>query len=302
MKNLTVEKAYSARAWIARIAIAVLFIQLMEGSFSSQAEAASKKVTVYSVNASTLNVRSGEGTKYKKIGTLKRNQVVSVKKTMKSGWYQINYSGKTGYVSGEYISKTSVLNVPLIKQRPQLPSGCEVTALAMALAFYGKNVDKTVLAKQMPKDKTAVVRNKDNSIKIWGDPEVGFVGDPYGNGITINPNPLKEVLDNYRKGGLALYGKNFSVIEGYVKKGAPTLIWFTVTHEMPTKRTWKTPKGKTIQAPRPLHCIVVTGVDSKYVYFNDGESTSLSGKNSRIEKTKFINIYNAMGKRALVVN
>ncbi len=302
MKNSTVEKAYSARAWIARIAIAVLFIQLMGGSFSSQAEAASKKVTVYSVNASTLNVRSGEGTKYKKIGTLKRNQVVSVKKTMKSGWYQINYSGKTGYVSGEYISKTSVLNVPLIKQRPQLPSGCEVTALAMALAFYGKNVDKTVLAKQMPKDKTAVVRNKDNSIKIWGDPEVGFVGDPFGNGITINPNPLKEVLDNYRKGGLALYGKNFSVIEGYVKKGAPTLIWFTVTHEMPTKRTWKTPKGKTIQAPRPLHCIVVTGADSKYVYFNDGESTSLSGKNSRIEKTKFINIYNAMGKRALVVN
>lgn len=267
----------------------------------------------YIVTASSLNVRKGTSTKYGSLGTVKKNTELNVKKQMSNGWYEIDFKGKTGYVSGSYVKKTTasttstssatkLLNVPLIKQRPELPAGCEPTALAMALAYYGQNVSKTTIANQMPKDKTAVKRYSDGTIKIWGDPEVGYVGDPYGNGITINPNPLKKVLDKYRKGGVALYGKDFSVVESYVKKGKPTLVWFTVTHEMPTKRTWKTTKGKTIQAPRPLHCIVVTGIDNKYVYFNDGESTSKSGKNVKVEKNKFINIYNAMGKRALVVN
>jgi|APAga8741244001_1050109.scaffolds.fasta_scaffold02395_2 uncharacterized protein YvpB/SH3-like domain-containing protein len=271
----------------------------------------------YTVTASELNVRKGAGTKYGTLGKVKKNAELNVKKQESNGWYQIDFKGKTGYVSGSYVKKsnasstssntstpsaTKLLNVPLIKQRPELPSGCEATALAMALKYYGQNVSKTTIANQMPRDKTAVKRYSDGTIKIWGDPEVGFVGDPYGNGITINPAPLKKVLDKYRKGGVALYGKNFSVVEDYVKKGKPTLVWFTTTHEMPTKRTWKTTKGKTVQAPRPLHCIVVTGVDSKYVYFNDGESNKNSGKNVKVEKSKFIKIYDAMGKRALVVN
>lgn len=285
----------------AMVAVMVMLLTMMGESFSHKVEAASKTTTIYSVNASALNVRSGAGTKYKTIGSLKRNAIVTVKKTMSNGWYQINYKSKKGYVSGQYISKTKVLNVPLIKQRPQLPSGCEVTSVAMALAYYGKKVDKTVLAKEMPKDKTALKRNKDGSIKTWGDPEVGFVGDPFGTGFTINPKPLKKVVDKYRKGSLALYGKNFSTIEGYVKDGKPTVVWFTISHEMPYNRYWKTSKGKKITAPSPLHAIVVTGVDKKYVYFNDPESNKQSGQHVRMAKDKFVKIYNAMGKKALVV-
>ncbi|MTT32080.1 SH3 domain-containing protein [Terrilactibacillus sp. BCM23-1] len=279
----------------------------------NSAIATTTSITKYTVSATSLNVRKGAGTKYPVIGRIKKGQSLSVKQKLSNGWYKINFSGKTGYVSGSYVkvstvksspstSTTKPLNVPLIRQRPQLPSGCEVTALAMALSYYGRNVSKTTLANQMPRDRTPLKRNRDGSIKIWGDPEIGFVGDPYGTGFTINPNPLKKVLDKYRKGGMALYGKDFSVIEGYVKKRKPTLVWFTITHELPTKRTWKTPKGKTILAPRPLHCVVVTGVDSKYVYFNDSESTKVSGKNVKVSKSKFIQIYNGMGKRALVVN
>jgi uncharacterized protein YvpB len=70
---------------------------------------------------------------------------------------------------------------------------------------------------------------------------------------------------------------------------------------MPILRYWHTPAGKEVFAPRPLHCIVVTGVDSNFVYFNDCESTELSGKDVKVEKNKFIKIYDAMGRRALVV-
>jgi uncharacterized protein YvpB len=258
----------------------------------------------YKVTATRLHYRTGPGTQYKSYGLINQGTVLNVIRKESNGWYRISYNGKTAYVSGQYVS-TSIasvgkrMNIPVIAQRPELPSGCEVTSLSMALQYYGVKADKTVLAKQMPYDSAKLVRNSDGSIKIWGDPNVGFVGTPFGNGYTINPGPLKKVLDKYRPGGLALTGKNFSEIEKYVAQGKPVLVWFTINYEMPIARQWKTPAGKTINAARPLHNIVITGTDANYVYFNDSEAVK---KDVRLPKSKFINIYNAMGKRALVVN
>jgi uncharacterized protein YvpB len=258
---------------------------------------------IYKVTASNLNVRTGPGTQYSKIGMVSNGTVLNVIHKGSNGWFKISFNGKTGYVSGDYVgtsgATTKRMDIPVIAQRPELPSGCEVTALSMALRYHGIKVDKTVLAKKMPYDSTKLVRNADGSIKIWGDPSVGFVGTPFGNGYTINPAPLKKVLDQYRSGGLALTGKSFSEIEKYTLQGKPVLVWFTINHEMPVARQWKTPAGKTINAARPLHNIVITGTDANYVYFNDSESVK---KDVRMSKAKFINIYNAMGKRALVVN
>lgn len=52
---------------------------------------------------SGLNVRSGPGTGYKKLGKLANNSKVTLKGST-SGWYSINYSGKTGYISSSYVS------------------------------------------------------------------------------------------------------------------------------------------------------------------------------------------------------
>lgn len=193
----------------------------------------------------------------------------------------------------------NLLDVPLISQYPELPSGCEVTALAMALRYYGVKVDKTTLAEQMPYDRTPLKRDHNRRIVQWGDPEVGYVGNPYKLGTTINPNPLKKVLDRYRPGGIPLYGKEFSTIEHYVKKGKPVIVWYTLHYRMPEKRTWRTPAGKLIYAPTPLHCVLVTGVSDRHVYFHDSDAGK---KHVKVAKDQFIAVYNAMGRRALVVN
>ncbi|MEH7415056.1 SH3 domain-containing protein [Neobacillus drentensis] len=62
----------------------------------------------YYVNATSLNVRSGAGTGYASIGKLNKGQAVSVKSDLGNGWYQINYNGRTGYVSKQFVVKTAV--------------------------------------------------------------------------------------------------------------------------------------------------------------------------------------------------
>ena len=52
------------------------------------------------VTASVLNVRSGAGTGYAKVGSLKSGAVVNILADLGNGWYQID----SGYVSAEYIT------------------------------------------------------------------------------------------------------------------------------------------------------------------------------------------------------
>ncbi len=58
------------------------------------------------VNATTLNVRSGPGTSYSKITTISYGTEVGVI-SESNGWSKINYNGKTGYVSSQYLSNKS---------------------------------------------------------------------------------------------------------------------------------------------------------------------------------------------------
>jgi uncharacterized protein YgiM (DUF1202 family) len=71
---------------------------------------AKKKKTVYpfkakvKIKSGKLYVRSGAGTKYKKVGTLKKNAKITVK-SAKGSWYRITYKKKPAYVLKKYVKK-----------------------------------------------------------------------------------------------------------------------------------------------------------------------------------------------------
>ncbi|MDR4235317.1 SH3 domain-containing protein, partial [Priestia megaterium] len=63
------------------------------------------------VTASMLNVRSGAGTNYASIGSVTKGQKLSV--VSKSGsWYKINYNGRMGYVSSDYVQASGTTTLP----------------------------------------------------------------------------------------------------------------------------------------------------------------------------------------------
>ena len=54
-----------------------------------------------------------------------------------------------------------------ICQYPELPTGCEVTALAMVLGFYGQDVDKCELSdKYLDKGKIGETEGKRNEVRV----------------------------------------------------------------------------------------------------------------------------------------
>lgn len=59
------------------------------------------------VTATTLNVRNGAGTSYKKVFVLKSGAKFNIIST-KTGWYKINYKGSTGWVSSDYVKIISI--------------------------------------------------------------------------------------------------------------------------------------------------------------------------------------------------
>lgn len=59
--------------------------------------------TTGTVSASSLNVRSGPGSSYGKLGTLSSGKQVEILETQ-GGWHRIDFNGKTGYVSGQYVT------------------------------------------------------------------------------------------------------------------------------------------------------------------------------------------------------
>ncbi|MDR4235201.1 SH3 domain-containing protein, partial [Priestia megaterium] len=81
------------------------------GSIGGNQEKAYAATVTYKVTASKLNVRSGAGTTYGIIGSVVKGQALSV--MSKSGsWYKINYNGRMGYVSSDYVQASGTTTPP----------------------------------------------------------------------------------------------------------------------------------------------------------------------------------------------
>ena len=178
-------------------------------------------------------------------------------------WFQ--YIPNTVY--GNHLSEVrgKILNVPIISQLPELPTGCEITAVAMLLQYKGIDVDKVELESEMPKHPS--------------DPDIGYVGDPYSvSGWTIYPPALIELITKYAGSATDLTGISNGDIEKELSNNNPIVVWGSPLH------------GFTV------HTLVLTGFDEHNFYYNDcwtGE------KNVSISKNEFHRIWAEQGKQAV---
>ncbi|GAA0324901.1 C39 family peptidase [Bacillus carboniphilus] len=196
------------------------------------------------------------------------------------------------------VKKEIVLDVPLIKQNPELKYGCEVTSTTMMLQYAGIEVDKLELAEKVKKDSDPLVETN-NDIVRWGNPAKGFVGDMTGKqkGYAVFDKPIEDLVNEYMEGKARnLTGESFQTILNHVGKGFPVVIWTTGDYKLPNRWESWDHEGETIKTPLDLHVVVLVGYNDQYVYLND----PLSGqKQAKVNKNSFIQSWEALEKRAV---
>jgi uncharacterized protein YvpB len=199
----------------------------------------------------------------------------------------------------ETIKKRVLLDVPYISQLPNLPRGCEVTALAMLLQHADVSVEKEELAEKVRKDPTPYTK-KDGKI-YFGNPYFGFVGDMYSfenPGLGVYHGPIFYLAESYLNGKIINFtGQNFQAVYEQLNRDKPVWVIVTSTYAYVPEdfwEIWQTPFGQ-IKITYKEHSVLITGYDEEYIYFND----PLTEKNRKVLKEDFIAGWVQMGKQAI---
>jgi uncharacterized protein YvpB len=191
-----------------------------------------------------------------------------------------------------------IQDAPLIAQNPELPYGCEVTALTMMLRYAGIDVDKMTLAKEIAKNDTPVYNIRGGLHA--GDPNEGFVGamSPEGAfGYGVYHSPIFDLAERYLPGrAVDITGEDFETALDYLADGSP--VWVIVNtyfSPLPQGRfvRWETPNG-VIDVTYSEHSVLVTGYDDDNIYFNDPLMIT-----NRASRESFVSAWEQMGRQAV---
>jgi uncharacterized protein YvpB len=160
---------------------------------------------------------------------------------------------------------SSRLDAPYISQLPDMPSGCEVTSLAMMLNYAGIPVSKEELAAQMPYAAT---------------PDEGFTGSLYaegesGFGGVIWPSALLGLAQSYQGSAVDLTGASWEELRGFIDAGKPVCVW--------------------VSDGGLDHTVLLTGYSNDRVWVND----PLDGKDVELEASVLLSRWEQNGYRAL---
>lgn len=202
-----------------------------------------------------------------------------------------------------------ISNVPLIGQS-KLPTGCETCSATMLLKHYGYNISETTFA-----DKYLVKKpfGYSNGSYTGPDPNCAFVGTPYSSNsygayAPIMVKCMNKYLSDKSYKAVEISGKSLEYLSGkYVAQGQPIMIWATI-NMLPSFKTtsWrvnytdenaKYKLGSYYTWIAREHCLVMTGYDNYYYYFNDPWTNA----RTRYSKSVVNSRYAELGKQAVVM-
>jgi len=190
-----------------------------------------------------------------------------------------------------------IQGVPIIRQFPQLPTGCEATSATMLLRWAGVNVSKEDVARAIPRGSIPVLR--EGKLR-GGNPNSVFVGNPFSKrGYGVYHSPIANVIDRYLPGkALDITGTTFNNLLEIVNSGRPVVVWVTI-NKAPARvsKIWYDSNGNKVVWKIPEHAVVLVGYTDAHVIVND----PWTGKVERWNRGIFKNRWEAMGRQAVTV-
>ena len=153
----------------------------------------------------------------------------------------------------------------VIAQLPELPTGCEITAVAIMLRYAGVNVSKTQLANEMPRS---------------NDPNKGFVGNPfnaYGYGNWVAPGGVAPVISKHLGHSQIMTGASMQAIQDKLLHGHLVVVWLANYNGFGT------------------HSVTLTGYNNGTLYYNN----PWTARKESISVNAFYTHWNKDARRAI---
>jgi len=152
------------------------------GGQAAQPPATSQTKTVYvNTPGSALNVRSGAGTGFAVMGTLKHGEKISV--TDQAGdWYKITFSGKTGYISKAFTKADDPAAAPSAPAAPANPGSKTVyvnTPGSTLNVRGGPGTNNPIIGSLKHGEKITVTEENSSWYKLTYNGKTGYVSRSY---------------------------------------------------------------------------------------------------------------------------
>lgn len=193
---------------------------------------------------------------------------------------------------------------PIVYQLPELPTGCEITALAMVLQFYGLDADKVLLAREYLPTLPAQLYYGEDGLLYGPDLENFFVGDPATeNGYVCGTGAILSAAQAYLADqGSSLQALDFSGarpedLYRLIHQDTPALVWVTIAMEErePTEG-WYTEDGQYQEWSVNDHGAVLIGYTEDTVLLAD----PLAGL-AEYSRSAFESVYASRGSRCVIL-
>ncbi|MCQ2465358.1 MAG: C39 family peptidase [Oscillospiraceae bacterium] len=195
-----------------------------------------------------------------------------------------------------HVPDSFTIDVKVVFQEPELPTGCEITSLTMILNHLGFDVSKT--------DMASIYLKKDYNGKVGFDQ--AFIGDPiwYGGYGCFAP-VIKEAANKYlglnAEGYLAsdITGTSLDDLYEYVARGIPVAAWCSMDLIDVNRRfAFCDANQNEVYWYDNEHCVVLCGYDRQA-----GTITAADPLNGTViwSAARFEEIYNELGKQAVIV-
>ena len=192
-----------------------------------------------------LNVRSGAGTSYQKVGSLVKGETV-IRLSQSGSWSRILYHGnKTGYVSSQYLSDyygAVSLNVPSFKQTDSRWSGVEIAQSGKTMAQIGCATTAIAMMESYRTGTTIYPDAMAQTLRYTPSGNVYWPSDYVA--VTDSTGYLNAIYQKLRQGKPVLFGarnssgkQHWVVIRGFTGGNALTASAFTVLDPGSSSRT-----------------------------------------------------------------
>lgn len=256
------------------------------------------KVTWYVGNSSVAKVDQGG--------------VITMKAMGQTALFAVTEDGKSAVcvVRAELPDEWYIEDVPVICQWDDFPSGCECISTTMLLQYYGYDISPyDFIDDHVP---TGFLREESDGTLYGPDTSSVFIGSPYsteslGCFPPVMAHAAGQVLKQGNEAAVTTGTSLGSMIRNYIVYNKPVLIWATmymwepfITYEWTVEDAADYSPyedGDTCAWIANEHCLVLTGYDADYYYFNDPNYTY----SVRYERDILEQRFEEMGRSSMVI-